>query len=218
MRTRVGLLLCGLLISACGGSPTKPDPRIPPATGTPTSLVLFDYRFDFPGATTTLRAETAWGTLYFTSRDVTVESEWASSNPQVVRVAGPGRVTSISPGEALVSVTFNGLTKSLPVRIFAGEPPLPLSPGELVGRVVDDAGSGASGATWSVIDGHNAGITATTDASGFFRLQASWICGPTTVRASKPGYKEATGAWTLCVDRMPSLILIPAESRGFPGS
>jgi hypothetical protein len=76
---------------------------------------------------------------------------------------------------------------------------------EAIGYVLDGSkvapGNGLIGATVEFLSGHNAGRTAiTTDTSGLFTFGPPFICGPYTIRASKPGYGETAASGTWCVD------------------
>jgi hypothetical protein len=90
------LLAIGMLV-ACD-SPTEPDPRFPPATGSPSRLAVT--RWDFDARITTVQVQADWGDLYRTTRDVTTEATWQSSDLSVMRIPRPGQVESVSPGEA----------------------------------------------------------------------------------------------------------------------
>ena len=72
---------------------------------------------------------------------------WTSSNPSVAAVATTGQVTGVSVGQALVSVTSEGVTASVPVRV---QP--------VVGSVVVTPGS------VSVVIGTTASLSATVRA------------------------------------------------------
>ena len=123
------MLFACLTLSGCGRSPVAADPRIPPTTGAPDRLMIIDWNFGI--SATTCRAEATWGFLYSTSRDVTSEAAWESSASQVAAIVGPGRIVSVSPGDAEVGATFRGLRTTYLFRVFQGEPPLPVleSPG-----------------------------------------------------------------------------------------
>ena len=208
MRTWV-LILCGVLLSACDGSPTTPDPRLPPTTGTPSRLQVIDWRFS--GAQTTARAEATWGSLYSTTLDVTTDAEWRSSASAVVQVAGPGRLVAGTPGDANVTVTFRDVSVNSHVRVYDGEPPLlvlgPDRTTEVSAFIRDASGVGVEGATVEIIGGHNAGRSTTTLAGGRYSFLPPFVCGAITMRASKAGYRDASGASTMCMDGLPRLTL-----------
>jgi hypothetical protein len=63
--------------------------------------------------------------------------------------------------------------------------------------VRDQLGGRVEGATVEFIGGHNAGRAALSNELGtarFFEI----ICGPATVRATKPGYRDSVLSATLC--------------------
>src|SRR5262245_38694563 len=113
-------LVAAFMVAACN-SPTAPDPRIPTGTGPPDVLQVLDWTFG--PAATTYRIKATWGTIYSTSRDVTQEATWESTAPSVVRIAAPGRLVYVSPGDAELRVTFRGVTQVRHLRVFPGEPP-----------------------------------------------------------------------------------------------
>jgi hypothetical protein len=197
--------------SACGGSPVSPDPRIPPATGTPDTLTLIDWQFGPTG--TTSRAQATWGYLYSTTRDVTTESVWESRDSAVVAIAAPGRMVSRVAGDANVRVTFRGAVVSRHLRVFTGEPPLlVLEPSDTTyvsGAVRDPTApaiaNGVEGVTVSIIAGHNQGRSAVTERGGFYYFYPPFVCGPITMHATKAGYRDSVGSSVMCMNGLPSL-------------
>jgi hypothetical protein len=108
MRTCIAVVIAGATVGfACGHGPTAPPPSprgiavrgVPPAIGWTTQFA----------ATATMSDGT--------SRDVTADAEWTSSNTAVVTVSIDGVVTGIDPGEADVRVAYQGLSGSVHVAI-----------------------------------------------------------------------------------------------------
>jgi hypothetical protein len=203
----------------CGSdhSPTSPDPRIPPTTGTPTRMQVIDWNFRFDAGMTSARAEARWGDLYSATRDVTTEADWQINSP-IVRVAAPGQLVASGVGDAELTVSFRGLAVRNHLRVFAGEPPLlVLEPGSTsyVGAFIRDgappAGRGIEGVQVEVIGGHNAGRTAVTDSGGFYRFFPPFTCGPVTARASKAGYRDVVASSIMCMSGMPDLAMVPSQ-------
>jgi hypothetical protein len=199
-----------LSFASCDESPTSLDPRIAPTTGPPSRLLVIDWRFGDP--VTTARLEAIWGDSYVSSRDVTSESQWASTAPGVVGVAGPGRFVSASPGDAEIQVTFRGVTASRHLRVYPGEAPLlVLEPGDTteVGAFIRDAsGVGVEGVMLEIVGGYNTGRTAVTGPGGQYRFFPPFVCGPVTLRATKPGYREAEGSSVMCMTGMPPIVML----------
>ena len=205
------MLFACLTLSGCGRSPVAADPRIPPTTGAPDRLMIIDWNFGI--SATTCRAEATWGFLYSTSRDVTSEAAWESSASQVAAIVGPGRIVSVSPGDAEVRATFRGLKTTYLFRVFQGEPPMPvLEPRNTTyvsGAVRDDTlsfpSNGIEDATVEVISGHNAGIKTFSQRGGYYYFYPPFICGPITARATKSGYRETVASSVMCMSGMPEL-------------
>jgi hypothetical protein len=208
-------LFAFLTLNGCGNSSVAPDPRVPPTTGPPDRLMMIDWNFGINE--TTCRAQATWGHLYSTSRDVTAESVWESSAPQVARVASAGRITSNSAGDAELRVTFRGLTASSRVRVFEGEPPLLVLESSnttfVSGSVRDSSvpfpANGIEGANVEIISGHNAGIATVSVRGGSYYFYPPFVCGPLTARATKPGYREALASSVMCLNGMPQFMMTP---------
>lgn len=213
-QSAVVLLAC-LTLNGCGESPIAPDPRIPTTTGPPDRLMIIDWNFGI--SETTCRAVATWGYLYSTSRDVTTESAWDSSAPHVALVASPGRIASMSPGDAELRATFRGLAAAYRVRVFEGEPPLPVLESSnstyVSGSIRDDTlpfpSNGIEGATVEVVSGHNAGLKTVSERGGYYYFYPPFICGPITARATKSGYREAIASSVMCMNGMPQLMMTP---------
>jgi outer membrane protein assembly factor BamB len=62
-----------------------------------------------------------------TFSDWTTKAEWSSSNTGILTVNGAGIVTGVAAGMANVIATYNGVSASMPVRVYAPTP-LPASP------------------------------------------------------------------------------------------
>ena len=207
----------GVLAVACG-SPTAPDPRVPPATGSPTRLLITAW--DFGARVTSVRVQAIWGELYRTERDVTTEATWSSSDSGVMRIFRPGQLESAGPGEATLTITFRDVSISEVMRVYPGESPLRVITCDPKSCYVSDTiydartTSGPNnvyldGVLVEIISGHNAGMTATTDRNGWYYFYPPFVCGPITVRASKSGYRTRVNSSVMCEDGMPDLSLTP---------
>jgi hypothetical protein len=210
------ITLC-LVSSGCGASPTGPDQRIPPTTGKPASLQVTDWNFNFGLGVTTMHVEATWGIgLYSASRDVTAEAMWKTNDPKVVRVVQPGRLASVSPGDATVTVVFRDVRIDRRLQVFSGESPLWVIDDGAAGSSVTDAtnfdpNNGVEGATVEITAGHNTGRTAITDKAGFYTFLPPFVCGPLTARATKEGYEDAVASSFMCLEGMPHLKLTPIQ-------
>ncbi len=140
-----------------------------------------------------------WGDLYSTSRGVTGVAQWVSAAPGVVRIAFPGVVQRVGPGDAEVRVSFNDKTESFLFRVLADGPPWRAYPNtEFILPVVDPSGARLEGVEVEVTAGPMAGQRATSDRNGFATMRGLFVCGPISVRASKAGYRTWTSSAVNC--------------------
>jgi hypothetical protein len=107
-----------------------------------------------------------------------------------------------------------GITEMM--RVYAGESPLRVMVpgsttyvGDFIRDTTNPTGRGIEGVVVEIMDGHNAGRTATTDSSGFYRFYPPFICGAVTARATKDGYRERVSSSVMCENGMPNLTLTP---------
>lgn len=194
------IALGAFALSAGCGSPTEPDrvdPRVPPAVGMPTFLTMDPC--EYLATTANCPVVARWGELYSTSRAVTGVAQWVSSAPGVVRVAYPGILERVAPGDAEVRVSFNGKTESIVFRVVADGPPWRVFSGtEYHIRVVDRNAQHLEGVLVEVTAGMMAGHSAISDRNGSAIFRDAFVCGPITVRASKGGYQIWTGSAVNC--------------------
>lgn len=193
------LLAAGVFVLAAGcGSPTEPDdPRVPPPVGTPTRLQM--QPCEYVGQTARCAIDAIWGDLYRSTRTVTTTATWTSDTPGVVRIVNGSTLQSVSPGRALVTVAYQGQAETIPFQVLASGPPWRAFPrSEWIIKVTDTNGNPLEGVTVTVTEGAMAGVTATTDRNGFTHAQGEFVCGPTTVRATRPGYRDWIGSATEC--------------------
>jgi hypothetical protein len=212
---RVRLVMAAVAIAAAScDSPTEPDPRIVPVVGSPWRLSVA--LWDFDTLMTSLRVEARWGDLYGTTKDVTNDATYQSSNASIMRVARAGQVASIAPGDATLTIAYRDVSISHLMRVFAGESPLLVLTPETttyVGTSIRDAqtGAGIEGVLVEIIGGHNADRTTTTDRLGFYGFYPPFVCGPLTMRASKAGYQTRVGSSVMCENGTPDLALMPGS-------
>jgi hypothetical protein len=188
-----------LLAAAACESPTKPDPRIPPPIGTPTSMMLQPCEYGAEVAVCPVQAR--WGDLYASFRTVTSQAQWSSSAPHIVRVVGPGTLQAVGPGDAEITALYNSRGLTATFRVFAEGPPWLVSRGpglEYHIRVVDQQGAALEGVLVQITAGANAGRSAISDRSGSAIFRDEIVCGPITVRGSKDGYHDWIGSAVRC--------------------
>lgn len=77
------------------------------------------------------------------SADLTHAATYTSSNPAVVRVLGPGQALAVANGEAAITVTVAGVSRTLPVKVSGLVPDAPVSFSEQVMPIIAKAGCNA---------------------------------------------------------------------------
>ena len=193
--SRALALLSGLALVAGCASPT--DPRLPAATGTPTSMSMSPCEYG-PTLTTRCAMVAAWGDLYRTERDVTLDSTWSGNLPDIVRPIAPGVLQSGTPGEAEIAVQYRGRTTTVRFRVLPVGPPWRVYSGEYHIPVVDASNAALEGVTVAVTAGANVGKQAVSQRNGTAIFVGDFVCGPITVRGTKTGYQDWLGSAVVC--------------------
>ena len=121
-----------------------------------------------------------------TSRTVTSQAAWESSDTSIATVTNTGVVTALAPGEAEIRATYQDVTGIARFPI-ADTPPAPTT--FSVSGTIRDAGSSTpiAGATVTV---KNAPAFALSDAKGQYRVNGM-RAGTITLRVVKAGYEAA---------------------------
>src|SRR5688572_10877623 len=183
----VAVAILAVALVSCGDdpSPVRPSPlgSTPPPTGSST-VTRIDTVIPAsmePGASVqaTARATLSDGS----SRDVTSEAQWSSSNTGVVRAGGTGVLAAGTRGEAVVVARHSGRSSSGHILV------LPTGTFRLTGRVAD-TGVPVDGVRVEVIGGTGQGLTAVSNAAGDFALYG--VGGRVTVHSKKQGYLNRT--------------------------
>jgi hypothetical protein len=191
---RTAVLLLGIAAFAgCGSrsSPTQTRSTLPTAPTdsllviNPASVSNISIRLsgnltlDAVGATSQLTATATF--TDGTTRDVTNESRWTTSNPTVLTVSSTGLITAVQLGRALVTVNFQGrnLTATVTIRL----------PGTLIasGRVREPGSSGVAGV---LVTDVVSGSTATSDYQGSFEIVS--VSPAARLRFEKEGYETVS--------------------------
>lgn len=194
---RVLSALAWVLLCVACDSPTRPDPRIPPQVGPPTFLTLENCEYELQIARCPLLAR--WGYLYSSSRIVTGEARWSSSDPNVVRVTLPGVLRAIAPGTTEIDVSFNGVDLRAQFRVFGEGPPWKVNTNVAYHiQVLDHNGEPFEGVLVEIIAGGNAGLQAVSNQFGEAIFRGDIVCGPISVRGTRQGYREWVGSAIGC--------------------
>jgi hypothetical protein len=175
-------LACGLLLglAACSkdhnplGAAREQGP-VPVSPGSitiggPTSL-------ERPGAIGHLTATATFAD--HSSRDVTAEAYWSSSQPDVATITSPGAVTARQYGIASITAAYQGHRADLSLRVA------PAGACLLRGIVLSEGGPPLADASVEFSSGCGT-VTATTDRNGAFWLPAD---GEVQIRVELDGYQ-----------------------------
>ena len=182
-------------------------------SGIPSSFYLQHWTSDAGTQTLFVESWGIWGVLYTSSRAVTAETTWTSSNPLVARIEAPGRIQSVSPGEVTLTATLDRFTKTETLRVFPGDAPtrvLQAATSTVRDSSVSCCANLLAGVTLDILTGYNAGRSAVTDAAGRFTFAGPFYCGQSMIRLSKPGYLEVVRPYAWCAEvPQPSLEMAP---------
>lgn len=199
----IGRLLCAaaaglaLVSTGCtqqeGPSPTGPTP---PGHAVTQVTVAGPAGSAKPGDTAQFQATATLSNG--TSRTVTTQAAWESSDQNVATVTSGGVVTAVAAGEAEIRATYQSVTGGLRVTV-ASTPPAPPAPTtfSVSGTIRDAAGSTPiGGATVTV---KNAPAFVLSDAKGQYRVNGM-RAGTIVLRVMKAGYEAAEMAVTVAAD------------------
>ncbi len=124
-----------------------------------------------------------------TSRDVTGEATWASSNPGVAAVLSPGTLEGIAEGQVMVTATLDGVQGAAPLGVTlwpsTGPVVTAVTPDRgTVGTAVQIFGTGFSPRAsddWVAFNGVPAPVTAASETALTATVPAGASTGPVTV-------------------------------------
>ena len=174
------------VLAACDKGPTGPSTPLPPpgsppgAPGTLASIEITGPATVAPQATGQFRAIARYSDS--TTRDVTTEASWLSSDTSVLSISATGLAAGLERGEATITASFEGR-----ISVKGGVMVLPEGTYRVTG-LVRDAGLPVMGARVEVISGAAQGLG--VNANGDYRLYG--VAGDVELRATKEGYRENT--------------------------
>ena len=185
---RVALIALGSMIVACSnnagnsGTPTSPTPT-PTPSATVRSVTLTSAATSSTSYHVTAKADMSDGS----SRDVTTQSQWTTSDATLATISSSGVLTVLRSGEVEVRATYQNVTGALKLALTVPQPP---ASGLIVvsGTVSETppAAKRLSGVTVRITDGAAAGQSVVTDAQGqygFIKVPA----GTVGLEATKDG-------------------------------
>ena len=204
-------VLSVLLLAGCGGGSSTPAPTPTPTltgvsvTGAPASPSV--------GDTAQLVATASFSDG--SSRIVTAEAAWQTSNSTVATVSASGLASFLASGDCDLRATFQTAAGTAHVTVAAkGAPRFQLS------GTITESGSThlVAGATVTVMDGPDAGRSAATDATGTYMLAAITM-GSFSLRATRTDFEPQTVPVSLTKDVKLDIALKPvANVSGFFGT
>ena len=119
-----------------------------------------------------------------TTQAVTSQATWQSSNTSVATVSNGGMVAAVGVGGSDIRATYQSVSGSASITVVQAT-------FSLCGTIRDDSNNApVSGVRVEILNGANAGKSATADASGAFCLQ-DLSPGSFTIRVSVSGYDNA---------------------------
>ena len=126
------------------------------------------------------------------SVDVTRLAEWAVSNPAIATVSS-GFVSVVGQGELDITASYANYTPQVwSVLIDSQQPPQVIYFLSGVIRENDGTDTRIPDAVVEILDGYNAGKSATSNQFGAYHISRVLTKVSFTVRASKPGYLTST--------------------------
>src|SRR5262245_9859943 len=161
-------------LMACSGNsvdnPVAPSPSLPAAPAGPAVSAVVITNQGVNDTTMQMIATARFADN--TTRDVTTSSAWVSSNTAVATIAPSGMLTIVANGEVDVRADYQGTAASL--HLVLNRPPDPRTRFALSGvaREVTPGTQVLGNARITIAEGPDAGMTATSDASGPFRFPA----------------------------------------------
>jgi len=168
--------LVSVLAPACGDkkNPTAPTPTPTGVTVTsPNSTILVGQTEQMTATVTLSTGTTQVGT-----------GTWGSDTPTVATVSQTGLVTAVSPGE--VTIYFDATGDGRGTKRLRVNPKVV----SLTGTVLAVGGARLAGATVRILDGVNAGRSATTTGTGDYVIEGLSI-DDANVSARANGYEQA---------------------------
>jgi hypothetical protein len=214
MRTgAVGLGLATVLVSAglfaaCDNDRAPTGPSSPPPPGSTATINRIEITGPSsvpPGESVQFRA-TGFSSDG-SSRDVSQEVQWFSSNRSVLTVSSTGLATGANRGESVLTARRNPIGAGRTVMV------LPDGTYRLIGVVTeaDAPANPVAGARVEVPSGSAAGLGMTTDFDGRYRLYG--VPGDAQIRVSRDGYVSQTESFQLTAHTTRNFQLPLARAR-----
>jgi hypothetical protein len=135
------------------------------------------------------------------SRDVSSETIWHSSNPAVATISARGLLTAVMPGRTLINASFQTKASNREVLM------LPSGSFILRGRINEPGNLPISNARFEVVDGPPAGQFTMTNYNGAYELYG--LSGDVRVIVTKERYVAQTRSVSMTQDRVLDFEILP---------
>src|SRR3954464_9019464 len=196
------LTMALLIASGCGGgSSSGPGPT--PPTPTVTGVVVSGIGSPTAGDPAPLPATAPFSDG--TTRIVTAQATWESSNQAVVTVTSGGLASFLTAGGADIKATFQSVSGTSHATVTAKAP----QRFALTGTVTDATnGAPVANANARVVDGPDAGKSGVSDASGRFTI-ADLAAGSFVVQFTRTDYETRSMSVALSSDTSLNVAITP---------
>jgi len=202
--------LTTMMMAACSNN--SDNPGSPTSPSNPSTAVRAVQVSGAPATTTTYQMHAKADLSDGTSRDVTTQSQWSTSNADIATIEASGVLTIRRSGQVEVRAAYQNMAGTMTLTVSAPQPPPPPPSGEFIlsGTVHDSTltGAGLGGVLVRIVSGPNTGTSITTSADGrfgFLKVKG----GEAVVEAQKDGYQTARTTVTLDRDREIDIVLMP---------
>src|SRR5262245_15342567 len=206
-----------VMLAACADhastdNPAGPTPPIANPSATVRAVVVASTSTSSSTFQMHARADMSDGS----SRDVTMLSKWETSNPTIAAISSAGIITVLGSGQVEVRATYENVSGTIGLLVSGPARPSTFA---ITGVAIEVLPSGkvVPGATVTITDGPNAGLTTTTDEGGLYRFPALQTA-PLTIEARKSGYL----VWRITNlmldrDRQLEIVLFPTPPKNADG-
>jgi carboxypeptidase family protein/Big-like domain-containing protein len=216
---RAALVAIAATAAACSGSGNNPgSPTSPAPTPTPGVTVRAVTVTAAPRTSSSFQMTAKADLSDGSSRDVTNDAQWTSSNTDIATIAGGGVLTVVRSGQVEVRATYQNTTGSTSLTVTAPEPP----PGTLIilsGTVSETppASQPLDGVTVRITEGPGAGRSTVTEGGGRFGFP-QFPAGQVGIEASKSGYVTWKMSMSVDHDREVQIVMFPAPPTDSSGA
>jgi hypothetical protein len=212
-------LAAATLFAACSSShenPGAPSPTPGSSSATVRAVVVTGA----PTSSTTYQMSAKADMSDGSSRDVTSQSQWATSSADIATISSAGVLTVVHSGQVEVRATYQSTTGAMGLTVNAPQPPPSGGTFILSGLVHETAPDAKplAGVTVRIVGGADAGTTVTSAADGRFGF-VKVHGGDVSLEAEKAGYVLwRMNGLQLDRDRELEVVLFPTPPKNDSGA